>query len=175
MAVIFNKRLITHVYDPSTHDVIDVANQLDNLREKEFFHKRRYLELGIRKYLCNVCFQPVSLRSNSTKTIPHYRHKRKNVECPLQDFESRLTQEQILAMKFNGQKEGKAHRESKEFIYEAIKRDKLSRFSDPHMEVTFREQCDDPNVIMSKEWRIPDVSAWYDDNGVKKGWFLSYS
>ncbi|WP_045400671.1 DUF6035 family protein [Vibrio campbellii] len=164
----FKKRLITHIYDPQTHDIILVSDQLDGIEQGEFFRKRSLIEDGLRTYLCSVCYQPVVLRSNQPRTIDHYKHKRINAECPLQEKDSTLKKEQILAMKFNGQKEGKAHRESKDFIYQAIKKDRLSRFSQCEVEATFRDSSDDPNQIMCKEWRIPDVSALYDDMGQTK-------
>lgn len=168
MATIFKKRLITEIYDPQTHDIILVSDQLDSIEEGEFFKKRSLIEDGLRTYLCAVCFQPVVLRSNQARTIDHYKHKHQNAECPLQEKDSVLKQEQILAMKFNGQKEGKAHRESKEFIHEAIENDLLQRFTECEIEATFRDSTDDPTQIMSREWRIPDVSSYYNDEGQTK-------
>ncbi|HDM8054551.1 DUF6035 family protein [Vibrio harveyi] len=167
MATTINKRLITHIYDPHTHDIIEVADQLDNIEEGALHRKRNLIEDGLRKYLCAVCYQPVALR-NRRRAINHYTHKFKNAECPLQEKDSVLKKEQMLAMKFNGQKEGKAHRESKEYIYDAIRNDRLNRFSDCKVEATFRDSCEDPTQIMSKEWRIPDVSSYYNDLGQTK-------
>ncbi|MDE1347768.1 DUF6035 family protein [Vibrio aestuarianus] len=168
MNINHKKRLITHIYDPVTHDIISVAEQLDDIDESDFFRKRRLIEYGIRGYLCSVCYQPVALRSNTQRTIAHYKHKHINAECPLQEQASTLSKEEILAMKFNGQKEGKAHRESKEFIHNAISKDRNSKFSKCKVEETFRDQNEDPNEIMSKEWRIPDVSALYNHSGQTK-------
>jgi len=161
MKTLINKRLITHVYDPLTHDVLPVSDQLDNIDEGVFFRKRREIEDGIRILLCPVCHQRLYLRGETSRTIYHYSHKRNSEDCPLQEKENSLTKEEILAMKFNGQKEGLKHRNAKDLIYKAIKNDRLRRFSECKVEATFRDL--EPSSVMDKKWRRPDVSAQYTD------------
>ena len=156
-----NKRLITHVYDPLSHDILPVSEQLDNIDQGIFFRKRREIEDGVRAFLCPVCHQRLYLRGETSRTIYHYSHRKSSEDCPLQDKANNLTKEEILAMKFNGQKEGLKHRTAKDFIYETIKNDRFSRFSECQVEATFRDL--EPNSVMDKTWRRPDVSAQYTD------------
>lgn len=155
-------RLITKVYDPMVRDFINVAKQLDGIDEGEFFRRRRQIEEGTRTYLCSVCYQPLVLRGTPSRVIYHYSHRLSSEDCPLQE-KYKLKAEEVLAMKFNGQKEGAPHRNAKGFIYDAIVADSHKRFSEARMEPTFRDK--NPNNVMTKAWRRPDVSTLYTVDG----------
>lgn len=157
-----NDRLITKVYDPMVRDFINVAKQLDGIETSDFFKRRRQIEEGTRTYLCATCYQALVLRGTPAKVLYHYQHRHSSENCPLQD-KHKLKIDEILAMKFNGQKEGLSHRTAKEFIHDAIINDSAKRFSNTKMEATFRDE--NPDTLMTKTWRRPDVSSLYTLDG----------
>jgi len=159
-------RLVTKVFEPDTSSFISVSRLLDGVDEGVVFRLRRNIEDGLRKYLCPVCYQTLYIRGVPSRVKYHFAHRRNADECPLQES-YKLNAEQSLAMEYNGQKETKAHKDGKAFIYDAIKRDRKSSFRDCKVESTFRES--NPDSTMSKEWRRPDVSAVYkSEKGERK-------
>ena len=80
--------------------------------------------------------------------------------CPIKT-NNKLTAEEILAMKFNGQKEGLAHKNNKIFIRDILVSD--STFENTQMEKTFREEN---KTGIAKMWRRPDVSTFHIANKV---------
>ncbi|MEQ2018772.1 DUF6035 family protein [Photorhabdus bodei] len=143
---------------------IDANEFLDNCDDERFFTYRRKLEEARKTNpiaLCSVCFQPVVLRGNTHRT-KFFAHTKNSEDCPIKTT-THLTQEEILAMKYNGQKEGRAHRDNKLKIAELLTLDKL--FSDKvQVQPTFREKN---NVGIAKRWRRPDISAVFSDGNYK--------
>lgn len=146
---------IDRVYDPNTGEDFPASRVLIN--EEDVFQLRtKLLEMIHREtplYLCPHCHKPVYLRSNITKTAHYFVHVPVENNCPYLE-ERGLSQEQIRAINYHGQKEGQAHRETKQYVYDSLK-------ADPHFSA----------VKMEKVWvsdkgdgkrRRPDVSALYN-------------
>ncbi|CNG11343.1 DUF6035 family protein [Yersinia similis] len=134
--------------------IIDANKFLDNCDDERFFNLRRKIEEARNTRpiaLCNICFQPVVLRGNTHRT-KFFAHTRNSEDCPIKTT-TQLSQEEILTMKYNGQKEGKAHRENKIKIVELLVLDQLFT-DDIQVESTFRETN---KSGIAKRWRRPDI------------------
>jgi len=81
-----------------------------------------------------------------------------------------LSYEEINAIKFNGQKEGRLHKENKEFIHDILTKD--PSFLGAVMEKTFREE--NPTGT-AKEWRRPDVHSTFKVNQAEIAFELQVS
>jgi hypothetical protein len=149
------------VFIPEEDRVCD-AEEFLSWDEKPLFELRRQLrpKTEERTLLCPICFQPLIIAGTKKQKI-HFRHFTYSEICPIKTG-CKLTPEQILAMKFNGQKEGLAHKTNKIFIHDTLKKD--ISFEDVKMEKTFREEN---TSGVAKEWRRPDVSAFYTTDKVK--------
>lgn len=156
-----NKRNMDQVFIPEEDRVCDAVEFL-NWDEKPLFELRRQLrpKTAERTLLCPICFQPLIIAGTKKQKI-HFRHFQDSEVCPIKTG-CKLTAEQILAMKFNGQKEGLAHKTNKIFIHDTLKKD--ISFENIKMEKTFREEN---TRGVAKEWRRPDVSAFYSTNKVQ--------
>ncbi|QPS85633.1 hypothetical protein I6G46_15680 [Serratia plymuthica] len=138
---------------------IDADTFLDNCDDEKFFTYRRKLEENRQINpiaLCCVCFQPVVLRGNANRT-KFFSHIKNSEDCPIKTT-TKFSQEEILAMKYNGQKEGQLHKLNKLKIAELIKLDKYFT-DDVRVEPTFREKN---NTGIAKRWRRPDISAVFN-------------
>ena len=155
------KRNMEQVFIPEEDRVCD-ANEFLGWDEKPLFELRRELKQKPveRELLCPICFQPLIL-AGTKKQKMYFRHLQDSEICPIKTG-CKLTVEQILAMKFNGQKEGHAHKTNKTFIHDILKLD--NAFENVRMEKTFREEN---KRGIAKEWRRPDVSAFYITNKVE--------
>ncbi|ELX4189979.1 hypothetical protein QJ358_003410 [Vibrio vulnificus] len=149
-------RNMTSVFLTQEDKVIDANEFLDSCEEQEYFQFRTSIAKNRKTNplaLCNVCFQPVVLRATPQRTT-FFAHVKDSEDCPIKTTTS-LTMEEIQAMKYNGQKEGRQHKEGKQRLAELLSSDPL--FSDEiHIEKTFREK--NP-VGIAKHWRRPDISA----------------
>ncbi|EMK3321522.1 hypothetical protein V8049_004505, partial [Vibrio vulnificus] len=149
-------RNMTYVFMTEESKVIDANEFLDTTDEKILFELRTEIAKNQKNtpvVLCNVCFQPVLLKGTPQRT-KYFAHVKDSEDCPIKTT-TNLTAEEILAMKYNGQKEGRLHREGKETIAQYLRADSLFH-SDVHVEKTFREKH--PTGI-AKRWRRPDISA----------------
>ncbi|TOF09415.1 hypothetical protein CGJ29_00475 [Vibrio parahaemolyticus] len=149
-------RNMTSVFLTQEDKVIDANEFLDSCEEQEYFQFRTAIAKNRKTNplaLCNVCFQPVVLRATPQRTT-FFAHVKDSEDCPIKTT-TNLTMEEIQAMKYNGQKEGRQHKEGKQRLAELLSSDPL--FSDEiHIEKTFREK--NP-VGIAKHWRRPDISA----------------
>ncbi|HRI93009.1 MAG TPA: DUF6035 family protein [Accumulibacter sp.] len=109
------------------------------------------------RYQCAICKFPLYLsRRVSGAQNRWFVHDGKSHECPWYEG-NRLAPEQIKALVYRGQQEGREHRELKEYIAHWLSRDPL--VSDVNCEqTTFSE-------VVKGEWRRPDVKCLY--GGVK--------
>lgn len=149
-------RNMRYVFMAEESEIIDANEFLDNCEEDEFFKLRTRIEKHRRSNpiaLCSECFQPVVLRANSNRTT-FFAHVKDSEDCPIKTT-SHLTQDEILALKYNGQKEGKLHRENKATISNLIIQDSLFS-NEVKVEKTFREKHP---VGIAKQWRRPDITA----------------
>ncbi|MGX9523004.1 DUF6035 family protein [Vibrio mediterranei] len=149
-------RNMTSVFMAHEDKVIDANEFLDACEEQEFFQLRTAIAKNRATNpiaLCNVCFQPVVLRATPQRTT-FFAHVKNSEDCPVKTT-TNLTMEEIRAMKYNGQKEGRLHREGKQELAELLKSDPFF-CNDIHIEKTFREK--NP-VGIAKRWRRPDISV----------------
>ncbi|EMG1418288.1 hypothetical protein V2053_000928 [Vibrio cholerae] len=149
-------RNMTSVFMTEESKVIDANEFLDTTDEKILFELRTEIAKNRKTtpvVLCNVCFQPVLLKGTPQRT-KYFAHVKDSEDCPIKTT-TNLTAEEILAMKYNGQKEGRLHREGKETLAQYLSADSLFH-NDVHVEKTFREKH--PTGI-AKRWRRPDISA----------------
>ncbi|HCG8651202.1 DUF6035 family protein [Vibrio cholerae] len=149
-------RNMTYVFMTEENEVIDTNEFLDNSDEKVLFELRTKIAKNRKTSpiaLCSTCFQPVLLKGTPQRT-KYFAHVKDSEDCPVKTT-TNLTAEEILAMKYNGQKEGRLHREGKETIAQYLRADSLFH-NDIHVEKTFREKH--PTGI-AKRWRRPDISA----------------
>ncbi|EEJ1961053.1 hypothetical protein CJB45_001745 [Salmonella enterica] len=149
-------RNMTKIFLTEEDRDIDVDAFLDNASEEDvFIFRRRLEEARLEKpiALCSVCYQPVVLRGDINRSF-FFAHTKNSDDCPIKTT-TNLTHDEILAMKFNGQKEGKAHRENKFKLADLLKQDDFFS-NDVLIESTFRETN---SSGIAKHWRKPDVSA----------------
>ena len=164
-----NNNTIKEIFSPSdavVYSVIDILKK----PQKELFEMRRKLrpKVGELTMLCSTCFQPVILAGRQDQTF-YFRHIKDSDDCPIKTT-SKLSIDEINAMKYNGQKEGRRHKENKLKIAELLNNDE--NFKDVVVEKTFREE----NITgIAKEWRRPDVSATQIHLGVRVAFELQVS
>lgn len=109
------------------------------------------------RYQCAICKLPLYLSRRMTgEQNRWFVHDGKSQDCPWYEG-NRLAPEQIKALVYRGQQEGREHRELKEYIANWLSRDPL--VSNVSCEqTTFSE-------VIKGEWRRPDVKCLY--GGVK--------
>ena len=98
----------------------------EKAREAEIFQLRTKIEEHIQKrnyiYVCIYCKQPVAIRGRAVSKRFYFTHLYKSNDCIIKST-SRLTEEQVRRVKYNGQKESKLHLTLKNFIGEYLKYD----------------------------------------------------
>lgn len=154
-------RNMQRVFSTREGKVLDVDPFLDGNSQEYNFKLRRAIKENVEDdalYLCASCFQPVLLRGSIHQEL-HFSHNRNSDDCPIKTT-SNFTREQILAIKFNGQKEGYDHKTNKLLIADILGQDEA--FDNVKVEKTFREEN---KYGVAKEWKRPDVMAEYIPNG----------
>lgn len=143
------------------HGTIITARQVLSYSEEILFKLRRDLRDKKRgALLCAECYQPLVL-AGSINQVLHFKHYPGSDDCPMKST-CQLTSEEILAIKFNGQKESQEHKFYKNFIAGKLRSD--TAFTDVHVEKTFREES---VTGVAKKWRRPDVSAVQSPDGLR--------
>lgn len=109
------------------------------------------------RYQCAICKCPLYLSRRITGVQNRwFVHDGKSLDCPWYEG-NRLAPDQIKALVYRGQQEGRCHRELKEYIAYWLSRDPL--VSNVNCEqTTFSE-------VVRGEWRRPDVKCLY--GGIK--------
>lgn len=152
-------RTIKEVIDRKTENIINAA-QFFSQDESVIFKQRYKLEeayqLGKKLWVCLYCRQPVLVRGekDGLKSV-YFTHVADQLDCPIKTGKH-YTKEEILRMKYNGQKESDRHYNLKHLIAEKISKD--SRFSEVKIDKRFDGVC--------KDWREPDVSAIFEGKRV---------
>lgn len=146
---------INSIFIPDEDKTVDTTTFLDK-PEEELFEIRRKLRPKVKELtlLCPTCFQPLILAGKKDGSF-YFRHVKDSDDCPIKTT-CNLTYEQILAIKYNGQKEGLRHRKNKLLLADFLNKD--AAFEDIQVEKTFREEN---QTGVAKSWRRPDVSATY--------------
>ncbi|RIV17427.1 hypothetical protein DYU11_31730 [Fibrisoma montanum] len=159
------------------HSVLDCetgeevfAGSFFNQDESAIFEIRRQLEDAIRnrrdpKYKCYYCNQLIKIRGkaeNETKLKRmHFAHQWDSDDCPIKTSH-KLTQQQIRAIKYNGQKESKLHERTKELVAASLESNRLTNKG--ITEVATETVRRDTSGLLT--WRKPDVSAVYHSRQV---------
>lgn len=105
------------------------------------------------RFLCAICKYPLFLsRFNKKGANRWFVHDGKSEQCPWHEG-SRLSPDQIKALIYRGQQEGKKHHEYKNFLTKWLEMDAL--VSDVCLEQTTYSE------VMKGEWRRPDVKCTY--------------
>lgn len=153
--------------EQKTSDVFFLNQDVESRRLELFKIRNEEVELykkGKSLYICGYCKKPIRIcggRGKNKQSL-HFRHYgRDNKECKYENKE-RLTDEQILRIKYNGAKEGKKHENYKNFVAErllSIEHPKLS-VKDVEVEKVYKDRA------ISMEWRKPDVMATLPDKKI---------
>lgn len=160
---------IPSVLDGETGEEV-FAGPFFNQDEAAIFEIRRQLEDAIRnrrdpKYKCYYCNQLIKIRGkaeNETKLKRmHFAHQWDSDDCPIKTSQE-LTQQQIRAIKYNGQKESKLHERTKELVAASLESNRLT--SKGITEVATETIRRDTSGLLT--WRKPDVSAVYHSRQV---------
>lgn len=114
---------------------------------------RTDIAAGVPKYGCALCGVPVYLVRRAQTEHFFFRHQLEDGRCPAQT-RGTLSEEEILARKYDGAKESRLHQRMKEWIVRSLKADPA--FSDVQSEATWTS-------VGGKRWRRPDVRARYGD------------
>jgi hypothetical protein len=104
------------------------------------------------RYICPLCHTPVYLVCRHETRRFFFRHKIDDGSCTIDT--RNMSEKEINARKYNGAKESEAHKQMKKVIADSLKAD--GRFSSPEIEQVWKNQ-------KTGEWKIPDVSATFDD------------
>lgn len=143
---------IDEILDLSTGEILSVQNAIGDDYEKAV-QLRMSLREGIaaKKPLlaCPLCVVPVHMVSLSQERRFFFRHQTEDGRCPAKT-KGRLSEERILAMKYDGARESAAHIRMKEIIAESLRRD--SDFSQVEVEPIWKG-------AEKNERRRPDVRA----------------
>ena len=160
-----NKRRIVDVINVDTGD-IETSYDLLFQNEKIVWKLRRSVEERIQEndclYLCLYCKQPVAIsplfNHNSNNHSFYFRHLKDSEECEIKT-NSGFSKKEILALKFNGAKESKAHLELKNYIRFYLSSD-----------LNFKDVTDRERIVRDVEnpskWKRPDVAATYKNKPI---------
>ncbi|WP_029922410.1 DUF6035 family protein [Nevskia soli] len=106
---------------------------------------------GRRGYVCSTCNVPVYLVSTPDRGRFFFRHKIEDGSCPART-RGLLSEREILARKFHGQRESEPHLRVKALLQQSLQAD--SNFADVKVEAVWKS-------FDEEQWRKPDVSACY--------------
>lgn len=169
---------IPFVIDTTTGQEIDSDDFLSKLNtsspEKKSDMRTNVLnniKFGNPLYLCGFCHQPVYLcggfhhneKGKSFKDV-YFKHRYSNPECKFYQ-KAKLSKEDILRIKFHGQKEGLKHINLKNIIAESLEKEgyKVSQ----EKVISIMELCKDgvDSDTFKRLWRKPDIQA---EKGARK-------
>lgn len=147
---------IKEVYHPDSSKVYPTDKVLTR-PEKELFELRRKLNPNAEEeiLLCAICFQRLRLAGSKNQKF-HFRHFKDSEDCPVKTS-SGFTRDEIDRIKYNGQKEGRAHRENKALLARILGHDPSFIPDSVLIEKTFREE--NPTTGIARYPRRPDVTA----------------
>ena len=156
------ERTIKRVFNKDLGEFID-AEVFFKQTESIIWNYRKECQLAIQKkrepfLVCDTCGQFIQI-SGGKGTLgkrTHFKHLKDSEDCP-NKTDSKLTREDILRGKFNGQVEGKLHIETKNLIAIFLQLNK--RLNNGISEVKIEEiQRSELNY---KSWKKPDISTIY--------------
>lgn len=159
-----NIRTIETVLNLDTGKIIN-ANTFLELDDYIVFPFREKCQDAYKKkrdpfLVCEVCGQMVQISGGKgiNGKIKYFKHLKDSKDCPIKT-DTKLSREDILRGKFNGQHEGALHIETKQLIYNFLC---LNR--DNKGEVSFAQ----PEMVNKSErdylkWKKPDVTSIFKD------------
>ncbi|MBC8883724.1 hypothetical protein H9X57_11240 [Flavobacterium piscinae] len=159
-----NIRTIDSVLNLDTGKII-YANTFLELDDHIVFPFREKCQDAYKKkrepfLVCEVCGQMVQISGGKgiNGKIKYFKHLKDSKDCPIKT-DTKLSREDILRGKFNGQQEGALHIETKELIYNFLCLNKETKG-----EVSFAKK---EMVIKSERdylrWKKPDVTSIFND------------
>lgn len=159
-----NIRTIETVLNLDTGKIIN-ANTFLELDDHIVFPFREKCQDAYKKkrdpfLVCEVCGQMVQISGGKgiNGKIKYFKHLKDSKDCPIKT-DTKLSREDILRGKFNGQQEGALHIETKQLIYNFLCLNK-----DNKGEVSFAQ----PEMVNKSErdylkWKKPDVTSIFKD------------
>ena len=147
---------IDEVRDLSTGELISARDAVGEDYEKALQFRMALMQgnrAGRPPYACPLCSVPVHLVSMTQERRFYFRHETEDGRCPAKT-KGNLSEERILAMKYDGARESAAHIRMKEIIAESIRRD--PDFSEPEIEPIWKG-------AEANGRRRPDVRAVWRD------------
>lgn len=153
-------RLIEDIRDFETRKEYKV-DQLLSRSEEEIFRLRRLLAenraKNTKSLVCAICNQAVIIAGNQKREF-FFKHHQDSDDCYIKTA-GKLGQEEINALKYQGAKESKRHKELKSHISTFL------RFNKNISELAEEKVIKSTNKN-SKEWKKPDISSIYKKNKV---------
>jgi len=160
------RRTITEVLDYETGECIDAdiffCKPLD-----EIIVYRSRLQKAIENFSepifgCYYCKQKIRIRGGVAKAnkrkadMFHFAHLKDSDECHIKT-KNKLTKEEIDKIRYNGAKESPLHQTLKNNIAECLRKNEMSKneVSSIEVEKVIRDK-------VAKEWKKPDVNAFYN-------------
>lgn len=157
-----NQRTIQTVLSLTSGELLEAKSLFANQqkREAEIFQLRTKIENQLQtntvEYVCLYCKQPVAIRGINSYLgqSKHFffTHPYNSNACIIKT-KSKHTQEQVLCMKFNGQKESDRHITLKNLI--GLYAGKTKNVTEVKIDEVYRDK------EVPSEWRKPDVLAIY--------------
>lgn len=141
---------IDEVLDLATGEIIPSGNAVGEDYEKALQLRmalRQGIAAGKALFACPLCTVPVHLVSLAQERRFYFRHETEDGRCPAKT-KGQLSEEKILAMKYDGARESAAHIRMKEIVAESLRQD--PGFSDIAIEPTWKGS-------QRNERRYPDV------------------
>lgn len=159
-----NVRTIETVLNLDTGQII-YANTFLELGDHIVFPYREKCQDAYKKkrdpfLVCDTCGQLVQISGGKgiNGKIKYFKHLKDSNDCPIKT-DTKLSREDILRGKFNGQQEGALHIETKNFIYDFLCLNKNTKgeisFAKPEM-VNKSER----NYL---EWKKPDITSVFKE------------
>lgn len=143
---------IVEALDLETGEIPSVWDLVGNDYEKALQLRmalRQGIAAGSPLLACPLCLVPVHLVSLPQDRRFYLRHETEDGRCPART-KGTLSEERILAMKYDGARESVAHKRLKEIIAESLRSD--PEFSDVEVEAVWRGE-------EANQRRKPDVRA----------------
>lgn len=147
---------IIHLIDDQTGLPIDAAEAVGSDRDQVMvLYKTLHLsrKTGENKLLCALCGVPVYLCSAPDRQHFYFKHFHEDGNCPA-ETRGKLTEAQISALRYHGQRESQRHIRIKNLVAESLRADPA--FSEPVIEGTWKGKD-------GKEFRRPDVRSCFED------------
>lgn len=158
------ERTIKEVMNLDTKELI-YADDFFLQNENIIWKYRELCQEAIKKrrdpfLVCSTCGQLVQISGGrgERKKVTYFKHLKDSKDCPIKT-DSNSSKEDILRGKYNGQKEGKEHIETKRLIASFLELNKSTKG-----EIS---RCDLEKVIKGNrdflEWRKPDITSFFKD------------